>query len=89
MKMTVKVEDAIRKLMPEVAVEFLQGIVGSDDTIRAIRLFPVELSLDRVQEIVLENWAGTIRRRVFGFPPVRATLCVSRGAGEVVMRLAA
>jgi len=87
--MTIKVEDGIRRLMPEVAVEFLQKIVVGDDTIRAIRLFPVKLSSDYVQEIVCENRAGTTRRRVFGFPPVRAMLNVSREAGEVVVRLAA
>lgn len=87
--MTIKIEDGIRKLMPDVAIEFLRGIVRSDDTIRAIRLFPVQLSYDYVQEIVLENRDGTTRRRVFGFPPVRAKLNVSRGADEVVMRLAA
>ena len=86
--MTIKVEEDIRKLMPEVAIDFLRGIVACDETIRTIRLFPVELSSDYVQEIVYENRGGTARRRVFGFPPVRARLNVLRDAGEVVMRLA-
>jgi len=83
------VEDGVRGLVPDVAVEYLRRIVEGDDAILAIRLVPVKLSADYVQEIVCERPDGTIRRRVFGFPPVRATLCVSRDGGGAVLKLTA
>ena len=86
--MTITVEDGLRRLMPEVALDYLHGIVRSDATIGAIRLAPASLPLDSVQEIFCESQTGTSRRRVFGFTPVSASLDVLRREGEAVIRLA-
>jgi hypothetical protein len=88
-KMPIAIEDGLRGLLPEVALEYLREIVLSDDTVHAIRLVPVRLWLDAVQEIVCENSSGASRRRVFGFTPVSAEMSVSRGESEIVVRLAA
>ena len=86
--MSITFEGGLSGLMPEVALEYLRGIIRSDDTVQAIRLVPVRLSGGLVQEIYCDSQTGTSRRRVFGFTPVSARLDVSRGEGEVILRLA-
>jgi hypothetical protein len=87
--MRIVIEDGLRNLMPEVALEYLREIILGDGAIRTIRLVPIKLSLGPLQEVVCEGQNGTSKRRVFGFSPVSATLYVSRGENEVVLRLAA
>lgn len=80
--MQICVENALRALLPEVALSYLETLVQEDLTIRRIHLTPLPLSLDTVQDIVCENEAGETERRVFGFPPVRADLTL-RADGDV------
>lgn len=84
--MTIIVENNVRDLLPEVAIDFLREIISKDDTIQTIRLIPIKLSCDYIQEIILENKNGIAKRRVFGFAPIKADLIVSHKGGETVMR---
>jgi hypothetical protein len=87
--MSIRIENNIRNLMPEVAIEFLREIIRKDDTVQIIRLVPSKLAFDPIQEIFCENKSGVTRRRVFGFTPVNAKLNVLHDADGTVMRLAA
>lgn len=84
MVMQIDVENALRALLPDVALTYLLTLVQEDLTIRRIRLTPLPLALDAVQDIVCVNDAGETERRVFGFPPVRAELTL-RAEGDVWM----
>lgn len=82
--MRIEAENALRALLLEVALTYLQTLVQNDRTIRRIRLTPLPLALDAVQDIVCVNDAGETERRVFGFPPVRAELTL-RAEGDLWM----
>lgn len=86
--MQICVENALQALLPEVALSYLQTLVQEDLTIRRIRLAPLSLSLDTVQDIVCENDVGETERRVFGFPPVRANLTLHAEGGVWTLQLA-
>lgn len=87
--MTVTVENKLWDLLPEVIIDFLQKIILRDNTVQTIRLVPLKLSSDYIQEIVLENRDRIATQRVFGFVPVSAKLIVSHDNGKAVMQLAA
>ena len=63
--------------IPAVLTDYLREAVEKNPTAQTIRLIPTELGWSSVQDIFFETMAGAIvKRRLFGFTPIRALLHV-------------
>ncbi|MCL1914843.1 MAG: hypothetical protein FWG10_13465 [Eubacteriaceae bacterium] len=62
--------------LPNALVDYLCNIIGTNSSIKFVRLIPVRLGNGLAQDILLKTQGNTEFKRVFGFPPVDTRLQV-------------
>ncbi|MDL2317755.1 hypothetical protein LJC74_01495 [Eubacteriales bacterium OttesenSCG-928-A19] len=82
-----RVTPEVRASLPKVLIDYLWTLVGAGEA-RTIRLIPCALGMGEVQDVICETPDGQARHRVFGFPPVQASVAVRRHQNTVELAMA-
>ena len=75
--------------LPDVLMDYLYNIVGTDSNVQFIQLVPAKLGYGIVQDIILEAKGNSEYKRVFGFTPVNVRLKVIRNENAFPLLVAA